>query len=142
MKSLDKVYKLHYILKHARSYLPAKELIEKLDCSDSTLEKTIRELMEMYGAPIIYERRYGGYKYENVDGEKFELPGIWFSGDELGALFAINQLLSEIPDGLLSEKLSKIKERIEKTGHFVSSVPFNLSPPYHKSSSSKISATA
>lgn len=121
MKSLDKVYRLHSILKYARSYLPANELIEKLDCSDSTLEKTIRELREMYGAPIIYDRRYKGYKY--IGEEKFELPGIWFSGDELAALFAIHQLLSEIPDGLLTEKLSKIKERIEKTAEKASLSP-------------------
>ncbi len=123
MKTLDKLYKLHNILKSARSYIPTKELLEKLDCSDSTLEKTIRELRDIYGAPLNFNKKYKGYKYEYEDGEKFELPGIWFSGDELGSLFAIHQILSEVPDGLLYDKLTQIKERIAKTAESASLSP-------------------
>lgn len=122
MKSLDKIYRLHEILKHARSFVPKNELLENLGCSDSTLEKVIRELREVYGAPLEFDSHYSGYKYSK-DGEKFELPGIWFSGDELAAWFSIHRMISDIPDGVLSSSLSQVKSRIEKIASKVSLTP-------------------
>jgi proteasome accessory factor C len=123
MKSLDKIYRLHEILKHARSYIPKEELLDKIGCSDSTLEKIIKELREIYNAPLEFNTHYSGYRYVYSDGERFELPGIWFSGDELAAWFSIYQIISDIPDGILSSSLSQVKSRIEKIASKVSLTP-------------------
>lgn len=47
-------------------------------------------------------------------GERFELPGLWFSPDELHALLSIQQLLSRLGPGLLERELQPLRDRIER----------------------------
>ncbi len=51
-------------------------------------------------APIIFDKELGGYRYEKQDqATKFELPGLWFSAEEIHALLTTQHLLSNLDTG-------------------------------------------
>jgi predicted DNA-binding transcriptional regulator YafY len=47
------------------------------------------------------------------EGEKFELPGLWLTSDELAALLALNELISRSGPGVLAGALAPFRARIE-----------------------------
>ena len=61
--------------------------------------------------PIAYARDLGGYKLEQDPAES-ELPGLWFSPQELLALLTIEQMLTQLEPGLLDPKLRPLQQRL------------------------------
>jgi predicted DNA-binding transcriptional regulator YafY len=55
----------------------------------------------------------GGFRYDEKEAERFELPGLWLNSDELHALLATHQLLDRTGSGVLSQALAPLKARIE-----------------------------
>ncbi len=97
------------------------KLMEKLECSRSTVKRIIEELRFQFDAPLEYDRERNGYFYDLKDGKKFELPGMWFSPDEMLSLLTLKELLREAQPGLLESALSPIGKKIEHlmdSGHF------------------------
>jgi len=52
-----------------------------------------------------------GYRYDKHIA--FELPGVWFSSEELHALLAIQQLTTNLSAGLFDESISVIQNKAE-----------------------------
>lgn len=114
MDRLDRIYRLHQLLRARRYPVPFSVIQDSLDCSRATARRVISELRDAYAAPVVYDRQGGGYRYDERAGEHpFELPGLWFSADELYALLAAHRLLGDIGPGLLSERVSPLRRRIE-----------------------------
>ena len=66
------------------------------------------------GAPIESDSTgEGGFRYDEKEAERFELPGLWLNSDELHALLATHQLLDRTGSGVLSSALAPLKARIE-----------------------------
>ena len=100
---------LHRALDCRRHPVSAGELTAELECSRSTLFRTIGMLRDHLGAPI--ENVPGrGYFYDREAGS-FELPGLWFRRDELEALLAMDELLSRVQPGLLEELIAPLRGR-------------------------------
>jgi len=95
-------YRLHQLLKSNRHPVSITQLCEQLETSDKTLYRDIQEFRDLYHAPI--ELNEGNLSYDKTSQQTFELPGIWFTDDELQALLAAQQLLSQIQPGLLDEQ--------------------------------------
>ena len=114
MERLLRIYRLHQILAERRHPVAHRVLQEKLECSRATINRVIQELRLFFNAPIEYDRQRNGYHYSLRDGKTFELPGFWFSENELYALLTAQQLLAHVQPGLLDIQLKPIKERIEK----------------------------
>jgi len=114
IKSMDKKkirqYRLHHKLKYSRYPLSISQLCESLETSDKTLYRDIQELRDQYLAPVILQD--GLLSYDKNSRDSFELPGVWFSDDELQALLAVQQLLSQIQPGLLDEQITPLKQLI------------------------------
>lgn len=91
-----------------------KALSKATGIGERTLEGHIKFLRKSLGAPLVCTKGASEYRYDLQDDDRFELPGIWFSKQELAALFAIRQVLGEIPEGALSKVADKLWERIEK----------------------------
>jgi len=112
-------YRLHHKLKYNRYPISVSELCEYLETSDKTLYRDIQELRDQYLAPVHLQDGY--LSYEKKEQKNFELPGVWFSDDELQALLAAQQWLSQIQPGLLDEHISPLKQLIinmlSKHGH-------------------------
>lgn len=87
--------------------------MEKLELPRSTLTRLIADLRDKLGAPLIYDRELGGYRYDSADG-RHHLPGLWFSSEELAALVTLNQLLQSLQPGLLDDHLNPWRARVEQ----------------------------
>jgi predicted DNA-binding transcriptional regulator YafY len=114
LDKVDRIYKLHSILRVRRTPISRRELQARLDeCADVTFYRLIRTMREHLEAPI--ECGPAGYYYEKKpDGDTYELPGLWFNAKELHALLVFQRLFAGLRSGLLGEFLAPMADRISK----------------------------
>ncbi len=113
MDKVDHVYTLHGLLRRRRTSISLADIRLRLECSVPTVHRTIKYMRESLHAPIVTDRENGGYHYSrDTEGENYELPGLWFSADELQALLVLDTLLENLEPGLLSEQLSAFRGRV------------------------------
>lgn len=112
MDRYERTLALHRILKSARYPVSLQRLMDELACSRATLYRDIAFLRDALGAPVESEGE-GGFRYNEKDAERFELPGLWLNSDELHALLATHQLLDRTGSGVLSSALAPLRGRIE-----------------------------
>ena len=114
MDRYERILTLHRLLKSAHYPVPLSRLLGELECSRATLYRDIAFLRDALRAPI---ESAGGeqaaFRYEVGEGERFELPGLWLTSDELSALLALNELISRSGPGVLAGALAPFKTRIE-----------------------------
>jgi predicted DNA-binding transcriptional regulator YafY len=94
-----------------RFAVPASELIRRLEISSATFKRDLAKLRDQMHVPIRFDRDLGGYLLDKHSSD-IELPGLWFSQDEILALVTIQQLLSQLEPGLLGAKLKPLQERL------------------------------
>ncbi len=63
MDKFDRIFQLHAILSSRRTPIPLEELMAKLECSKSTVLRTISTLKDHLNAPVVFDADAGGYKY-------------------------------------------------------------------------------
>ncbi len=115
MDKFDRIFQLHAILTSRRTPIPREELEAKLECSKATLLRAISTMKDYLGAPIEFDRDAGGYKYGRPEGgEAYELPGLWFTANELQALAIMRRLLKDAGGGLLEEHLGPLAKRLDE----------------------------
>ena len=114
MDRYERILALHRHLKSARYPVPLHRLMDELGCSRATLYRDIAFLRDALGAPIESDQTgEGGFRYDQKEAERFELPGLWLNSDELHALLATHQLLDRTGSGVLSSALAPLRSRIE-----------------------------
>jgi predicted DNA-binding transcriptional regulator YafY len=87
----------------------------RLEISKATLKRDLAKLRDVMHVPIEFDRDRGGYVMGQGPGHTdTELPGLWFSPEEVLALATIQQLLSQLGPGILGTKLRPIKERLNE----------------------------
>ncbi|MDE0238984.1 MAG: WYL domain-containing protein [bacterium] len=112
MASTDRIYALHRMLDARRYPISTQDLITDLECSRSTLHRTLIYLRDVLGAPI--DNVPGsGYFYDR-SASKFELPGLWFRADELEALLVMDQLLESVQPGVLQAQVGPLRDKIRE----------------------------
>ena len=115
MDKFDRIFQLHVILSSRRRPIPLEELMAKLECSKSTVLRTINTLKNHLNAPVVFDADAGGYKYGKPEtGEAFELPGLWFTAHELQALALMQRLIKEAGGGLLEEHFGALAKRLDE----------------------------
>src|SRR5690625_4067238 len=114
MDRYERILTLHRLLKSARYPVTLAHLMEELHCSRATLYRDIAFLRDALGAPL---ESAGGdaaaFSYEEGEGERFELPGLWLTSEELAAILALNELIQRSDPGVLTGALAPFKARIE-----------------------------
>ncbi len=100
---------LHRVLDSRRHPASAGDLMAELDCSRSTLFRTIGMLRDRLGAPIVNAPGRGWF-YDR-DAGTFELPGLWFRRDELEALLVMDELLARVQPGLFEDLIAPLRGR-------------------------------
>ena len=111
MNQFDRVFQLHRLLAGRRTGRSFDELQTELDCSRSSVRRAIDYLRDVLGAPLVHDDERGGYVYEGEN--SYELPGLWFSAQELSALLVLEEVIEKQPLGLLSESLKPFRARLE-----------------------------
>ncbi|MDD3762454.1 MAG: WYL domain-containing protein [Nevskiales bacterium] len=109
MKSFEHVYRLHRLLKASRYPVPFERVQEELECSRATTNRVLAYLRDILNAPLETCREPRGYRYTD---EAYELPGFWFSAEELQSLLTLQQLLATFQPGLLDDALSPLRQRL------------------------------
>ncbi|MBI5041119.1 MAG: WYL domain-containing protein, partial [Gammaproteobacteria bacterium] len=113
MDKLNRLYKLHHLFRNRRVPVALTRIREELGCSERTARRVIAELRDELRAPIEYDRPRNGFHYTGPERDSFELPGLWFSPDELHALLISHQLLDALQPGLFEPYLAPIRERLK-----------------------------
>jgi len=115
MDRYERINTLHRILKSARYPVPFARLRDELGCSRATLYRDVAFLRDALGAPIESgDGDESSFRYAENEAERFELPGLWLTSDELAALMALNELLARSDPGVLAGALQPFRERMEK----------------------------
>ncbi|PJC70659.1 MAG: transcriptional regulator, partial [Zetaproteobacteria bacterium CG_4_8_14_3_um_filter_59_5] len=110
MDKLERAYHLDKLLKQRRTPVSMQALRERFECSEATVKRVIYDMRLYLNAPI--ENSPGqGYFYSK--GSTFEMPGVWFSAEELHALLTMQQLASGLSGGFLEAELNRLRQRIE-----------------------------
>ena len=114
MDRYERIVNLHRTLKAARYPVPLATLMDELHCSRATLYRDIAFLRDALGAPVDSAGEQRGISYAKDEGERFELPGLWLSSEELSALLALQQLVERTGPGVFSGALAPLKGRVER----------------------------
>lgn len=110
MSEVARLYRYKSLLSSRRS-VSADSLMQRLEISRATLKRDIAKLRDQFRMPIVFDRDRGGYRID-AEAEQSELPGLWFSDDEILALVTIQQLLAQLQPGLLGPRLRPLQERL------------------------------
>lgn len=115
MDKFDRVYAAHSILSQRRSPISRRDLAERLECSVPTVYRIVSLLRTQLNAPIEFDRSAQGYCYKKeLNGVRYELPGLWFSAEELQALIVFDSLFERLEPGLLGEHLAPLSRRVRE----------------------------
>jgi predicted DNA-binding transcriptional regulator YafY len=112
MSELTRLYRYRSILVNRR-VVSAATLIQELEISPATFKRDLAKLRDQLHIPIVFDRDAGGYRLEQGHTNS-ELPGLWFSEDEILALVTIQQMLSQLEPGLLGDKLKPLQDRLSE----------------------------
>jgi predicted DNA-binding transcriptional regulator YafY len=115
MSSMQRIYQIDQIL-GARHSVTRAELQERLGVSWATLKRDIAYMRDRLNAPLIFDRNLGGYRFETAEqrvGPQYELPGLWFTAEEIHALLTMQHLLSNLDTGgLLGPQIRPLLARL------------------------------
>lgn len=112
MSEVFRIYQYKSILSGRRA-VPASELMATLEISAATLKRDLAKLRDQLRMPVKFDRERGGYVLEQAPGQGTdELPGMWFSPEEILALVTIQQLLAQLAPGIVGAKLKPLKARL------------------------------
>ena len=101
MGMTQRIYQIHQLLE-SRRYVTKQDLMDRLEISWATLKRDLTLMRDEFNAPIIYDRELGGYRFDTEEkrlGPQYELPGLWFSAEEIHALLTMQHLLSNLDSG-------------------------------------------
>ncbi|MGY4878385.1 helix-turn-helix transcriptional regulator [Vreelandella aquamarina] len=113
MSRIERIYKIHEILRVARHPVAMRVFMDELETSRNTITRDFEFLRDTLGAPLEYCREYNGHRYA-PDAPSFELPGFWMTPAELHALLACEHLLENVQPGLIASHLSPLKKKVQQ----------------------------
>ena len=118
MSNTERIYQIDQILS-GRKFITRKELQERLGVSWATLKRDLAFMKDQLYAPIIFDRDLNGYRFDRETkqiGPQYELPGLWFSAEEIHALLTMQHLLASLDrGGLLGPHIQPLLSRLTGT---------------------------
>lgn len=115
MERTERFYKIQRLLTQ-RTIVPRDVFLDELQVSRATFKRDLEYLRDRMNMPILWDRERSGYRFD-TDGAaaaNFELPGLWFSSEEIHALITMEQLLERLQPGLLGQQIRPLRNRIRK----------------------------
>ncbi len=114
MDRFTRIMALHRSLARRRTPVSVGTLKQEMECSASTVKRAVRELRYTVGAPVIAEPDGTGCHYDRMDRCHWQLPGLWFTANQLCALATIDRLLETLAPSLLGPLLAPMQIRIDE----------------------------
>lgn len=101
-------------LGNRRTGVTMEELKRELEVSKASVTRDIEFLRNRMGCPIHWDAQQHRYLINKLaDGQRFELPGLWFDATEVFALLMMVNLMEGIEPGFVLVDLSPMKERLK-----------------------------
>ena len=117
--SYERYLWFHSKLKTGR-YPKLSHLSDKFEISQRQASREIEFMRLFFEAPIEYSTEENGYYYSD---DKFELPGIWASEEEIITLIIAKRLASTIPHKKRKKRFDEfIKKFLRETGIDISAI--------------------
>ena len=110
MSEIDRLYSYRALFT-GRRVVPRQDILDKLEISLATFKRDLAKLRDRLNMPIEFDRDLGGYVLSS-DQDTEELPGLWFSQDEILALLTIQNMITQLEPGLLGPKLLPLQKRL------------------------------
>ncbi len=111
MSEIDRLYRYKTLLSHRRA-VSREDILVALEISPATFKRDLAKLRDRLGTPIVFDRDLGGYRLDAPQ-DSTELPGFWFTQDELLALMTIQSMIEQLDPGLLGPKLRPLRKRLD-----------------------------
>ena len=111
MSEIDRLYRYKTLLSSRRA-LPREDILAALEISPATFKRDIAKLRDRLGTPIVFDHDLGGYRLDSPQ-DATELPGFWFTQDEILALMTIQSMIEQLDPGLLGPKLKPLRKRLD-----------------------------
>jgi predicted DNA-binding transcriptional regulator YafY len=114
MERTERFYKIQNLLR-SRHFVSTQDFMAELGISRATFKRDLEYLRDRMHAPIVYDRDQEAYGFDPAiaDSELWQLPGLWFSADELQALLTMDRLLGDLQPGVLSEMIAPLRKRLK-----------------------------
>ena len=115
MGRTERFYKIELLLR-SRGCVSFAALQGELDVSPATLKRDLQYLRDRMSAPIVYDGSCRGYRFAAgaANAPRHELPGLWFSENEIHALLTMHRLLAGLDDdGVLARHLQPLMEKLQ-----------------------------
>ena len=111
----DRLFKLKHWLDAGRCLTP-EFLGRELEVSRSTLKRDVALVRDRLNAPLVWDEHQRGWRLDHKQaqvGPQYELPGMWFSAEEVHALLTMQHLLSNLDTGgLLGAYIDPLMTRL------------------------------
>ena len=109
----ERIYQIDSLL-HERRSITFQELLSRLEVSPATLKRDLAYMRDRLNAPIIFDKDLFGYRLDVQGvGAQYELPGLWFTAEEIYALLTMQHLLSNLDTGgLLGPHIKPLLSRL------------------------------
>jgi predicted DNA-binding transcriptional regulator YafY len=116
MDRTERFYKIQRLLTQ-RKVVSRDAFIEELEVSRATFKRDLEYLRDRMQMPIVWDRELNGYRLDQdaATAHLFQLPGLWFSSEEIYALLTMEHLLERLQPGLLGPQLRPLRSLIRKT---------------------------
>jgi predicted DNA-binding transcriptional regulator YafY len=121
MDRTERFYKIELLLR-TRGCVSFASLRDELDVSPATLKRDLQYLRDRMSAPIVYSALDNGYRFSEpahagpsgARATQHELPGLWFSENEIHAMLTMHQLLAGLDDdGVLARHLQPLMDKLQ-----------------------------
>lgn len=111
----ERFYRLRHLLVSGRCVSKAS-LLHEFGISPATLKRDLAHLRDRMNTPVVWDREARGYRLaceQPVIGTQYELPGLWFSAEEIHALLTMQHLLGHLDaGGLLGPHIAPMMKRL------------------------------
>jgi predicted DNA-binding transcriptional regulator YafY len=113
MDRTERFYKIHRLLQ-AKGTAKVADLLRELGVSRATFKRDLEYMRDRMNAPIEWDRESRGYRFAPPEpgAPRYELPGLWFSPEEIRALLTMQHLLSSLQPGLLEPHVKPLLARL------------------------------
>ncbi len=115
MAQAERLYRLKSYLDAGRCVSRAL-LLAELGISPATLKRDIAHLRDRMNAPVKWDRTHQGWRLDagsRLPGTQYELPGLWFTAEEIHALLTMQHLLAHLDSGgLLGPHIAPLTARL------------------------------
>lgn len=112
----DRLYALKALIEH-RGCVPMRDILERLEVSRATAKRDLEFLRDRMGVPVEWDAFGRGYRIGRgslrPERAARELPGLWFTEQEVAALLTMYDLIAEADDlGHVRESLLPLQHRL------------------------------